>query len=283
MKNVAVRHYSPEPALRHPLRFLGGIFHDLVSARELAWQLLVRDLRANYRQSLLGYVWAFLPPLAWAAMFLVLNAQGLVRGGHTDEGYATFVLAGMVLWHVFADALVAPLRAITQARSLLARVKFPPEALLLAALGEVAIQFLVRTPLLAWVWGTTGVPEGQVLAKLCIGVVSLGVVGASLGVLLLPLGLLYQDVGRGLALVVSFWLLVTPVAYQPPAGGAGAAIVKWNPVSTLIITTREWCFGVNTEAPASFIAVSVIGALLLACGWILFRIALPHAVARLGS
>ncbi len=31
---------------------------DLLASRELAWRLMVRDISAQYRQSLFGVVWA---------------------------------------------------------------------------------------------------------------------------------------------------------------------------------------------------------------------------------
>jgi lipopolysaccharide transport system permease protein len=113
-------------------------------------------------------------------------------------------------------------------------------------------------------------------------VLAIGLTGVALGVLLLPLGLLYQDVGRGLALVTGFWLLLTPVAYPPPATGWGAALAQWNPVGPLITTVRGWWLGADTYATA-FPIVAVAAAAVLAGAWVVLRIALPHAVARLGS
>ena len=54
------------------------MFRDLAASRELAWRLFMRDLSARYRQSLLGYVWAFLPPLAATIPFVFLQITGLV-------------------------------------------------------------------------------------------------------------------------------------------------------------------------------------------------------------
>jgi lipopolysaccharide transport system permease protein len=51
-KNVII--YTPESSLRHPVCLLRDMFHDLFSARELAMQLAIRDVRAQYRQAALG-------------------------------------------------------------------------------------------------------------------------------------------------------------------------------------------------------------------------------------
>jgi len=44
--------------MRHPVRMLADMLHDLIAGRELAWQLAVRDIKAQYRQAFLGIFWA---------------------------------------------------------------------------------------------------------------------------------------------------------------------------------------------------------------------------------
>ena len=40
----------------------------------LAWQLFCRDFKAQYRQSLLGYVWAFVPVLATTLTWVFVSS-----------------------------------------------------------------------------------------------------------------------------------------------------------------------------------------------------------------
>jgi lipopolysaccharide transport system permease protein len=56
---------------------------DLLASRELAWRLLVRNLSAQYRQSWLGYAWAFLPPLFTTAIWVFLQSQQVLGVGDT--------------------------------------------------------------------------------------------------------------------------------------------------------------------------------------------------------
>ena len=88
--------YSAESALRHPGALAAAMWRDLKSSRELAWRLLVRNISAQYRQSIFGYLWAFLPPIATTATFLFLNAQGIMKVGETGIPYPAYVLVGSV-------------------------------------------------------------------------------------------------------------------------------------------------------------------------------------------
>jgi lipopolysaccharide transport system permease protein len=52
--------YTSESRIRHPWQLFQEMGRDLLASRELAWRLLVRDISAQYRQSLFGVLWAFL-------------------------------------------------------------------------------------------------------------------------------------------------------------------------------------------------------------------------------
>ena len=55
--------YTPESPLRHPLRMAVEMGQDAWNSRALAKRLVVRDISAQYRQTLRGYLWAVLLPL----------------------------------------------------------------------------------------------------------------------------------------------------------------------------------------------------------------------------
>jgi len=73
--------YTPDSELLSFGKLLRSMWTDLLASRELAWRLLVRNISAQYRQSLLGYAWAFVPPvftsLIW--IFFTCRVGGLVR------------------------------------------------------------------------------------------------------------------------------------------------------------------------------------------------------------
>jgi lipopolysaccharide transport system permease protein len=59
--------------------------------------------------------------------------------------------------------------------------------------------------------------------------------------------------------------------------------VKWNPVSPLIVATRDWItVGTTAHLPGFLIVVSLT-LLCLFAGWILYRLALPHLIERIGN
>ncbi len=61
--------YTSKSELKHPLKLIRNMFSDLLSCRDLTMSLLMRDINAKYRQSILGYLWACLPSLVTALTF----------------------------------------------------------------------------------------------------------------------------------------------------------------------------------------------------------------------
>src|SRR4029077_1454087 len=95
---------------------------DICSSKELAWRLFVRNISSRYRQTVLGYLWAFLPPIMTTVVFVYLQRVGFFAVGPTQVPYVAFVFAGLILWQAFTDALNAPLRMVQQSFSILTKV-----------------------------------------------------------------------------------------------------------------------------------------------------------------
>ena len=104
---------------------------DLKNSRELAWRLFVRDIKGTYRQSILGIGWAFIGPFVTTLTWLYLNYSGLITVGHTEIPYPLYIFSGTLLWSIFTSSLNAPSSAFGKAGTMLTRVNFPKEALLL--------------------------------------------------------------------------------------------------------------------------------------------------------
>lgn len=281
MQRVAV--YTPESAIRHPIKLLREMFRDLFASRELAWRLFVRDISARYRHSFLGYLWAFLPPIAGTFTFVMLNRSGILNVGDLPLPYPAYVMIGTLLWQVFADAINSPIKTVTAAKAMLAKINFPREALLISGMLEVLFNFLIRLVLLAAVFVYYGI-QPPITAPLALGgVCAIFCLGFMIGILLTPIGLLYSDIGHALSMILPFWMLFTPVIFKLPATGILAKLTLFNPVSPLINTTREWLAIGAASNFLSALIVFLVTLVLLFASWLIFRLAMPILVERIGG
>lgn len=280
---LPVRIYSPEPLLQHPIKMLRMLWRDIGAGRELAWRLTVRDTAAQYRQTMFGYVWAFLPPIVAAATFIFLRSQGLFSAGETAVPYAAFAMIGTMLWQVFVDALQSPLQQLQMAKPMLAKINFPREAILLSGIYKVFFAFLIRLVLLAAVLIIFRVMPNWQILLLPVAFTSLLCTGMSVGLALVPIGGLYGDVGKILPMITAFLMLLTPVVYPPKSEGIVGILSKWNPLSHLMITARQSVTGEAFTNLPQFALIFAASIVLLLISLVAFRIAIPHLIARMGG
>lgn len=275
--------HTPDSLLRHPRYLARSMWLDLLASRELAWRLMVRDISAQYRQALLGVVWAFIPPIAMALGFTLARDANVFTVGETDIPYPAYVMFNTALWQTFTDAATGPVQAIIQAKPMLARVNFPREAIVLAKLGEVGFNFGIKLILIVALFIYFRVPVSWAVLLAPVALIHLILLGMLVGVLLAPIGVLYQDVSKSLNMIMGFWLFLTPVIYPVPKEGIFGVLVAFNPVTPLLTTLRELATTGVVTNPVGFWVVSggtLVGLMLT---WISFRIAIPYVVERVTS
>ncbi|MCG6137770.1 MAG: ABC transporter permease [Nostoc sp. LLA-1] len=275
--------YTPESTLRHPLTLFRQMWRDLIASRELAWRLMIRDISAQYRQSFLGIAWAFLPPIVMAVGFTLASNANVISIGATDLPYPAYVMFSTALWQTFVEALNGPVQAVTVAKPMLARVNFPREALILAKIGEVFFNFAIKLILIVALFIWFRIPIGWTVLLTPVPLINLVLLGTFIGILLAPLGVLYQDVSKGLTLITGFWLFLTPIVYPVPTEGTFGLLVQFNPVTPLLVTTRELATTGIVSEPVGFWLVSMITLVGLLLTWITFRLAMPFVVERVSS
>jgi lipopolysaccharide transport system permease protein len=274
--------YTPESVLRHPLRFLRRIAGDLGRSHGLGWRLAVRDLRAQYRQAALGVLWALILPIGTAGVWFLMRNSGIVNAGDTGMPYGLYVFTGTMLWGIFADAVHAPVQQATAAKPLLAKVSFPPEALVISAGYQTILAAAIKVALVMVAVYIAGIAPGLPMLLLPLGAIALVLAGMALGLLLTPVGLLYTDVAKSLPLLAQFLMYLSPVVYAAPRSGWMADLMRINPTTPLITATRDWAIGAG-GLPHGFLSVVAGSLILMFVLWAVFKAAMPILVERMGT
>lgn len=275
--------YGTESPVRQPGKLLRSMWTDLCRSRGLAWRLFIRDISALYRQSLLGYIWAFLPPIATTLTFTLLRSQSVFDVPPTNIPYPAFVFIGTLFWQTFIDTLNSPLKAVTQAKSMLTKINFPREALILAGLGECLFNFLVRVLLLVPVMLYYHISISSTILLLPIVLLGLVAMALAIGLTLVPIGALYTDISRGILLISTFWMLLTPVVYPPATAGLTGLLNSINPASLAVTTCREILIGDPLTYLPGFVVASLLALVVTGIAWVFYRLFMPILIERMGS
>lgn len=273
--------YSSVSTLRKPGQFLRSAFSDLRRCWEPATHLFLKNMRGRHRQSFLGYAWLLLPPLASAVVWTGLNSSGIISVGETKVPYPLFVLIGTMFWSAFVEALKCPIMDLKGARDILVKVRMPHEAVILAGLGNVLFNFLIRALLVAAAFLYYGRLPGWTIFLTPLVLLSVVCLGLAIGLWLAPVGLLYDDVNRTLDVALGFGFLITPIVYPVPKTWPVSLVSELNPLVPLLLTGRSWLQGFDLPPAPGFFGVTLAALAALFAAWIFYRVAKPHLVSRL--
>ncbi|MFN2194648.1 MAG: ABC transporter permease [Anaerolineales bacterium] len=281
--NLPVVRYSSESQMRTPGKLVRSMLADVAASRELSWRLFIRDLNAQYRQSLFGVIWAFIPPIVTSLIFIVLNSRKVIDFGDVGIPYAAYVLVGTILWQMFSESLNAPLKSVTAAQQLLAKVNFPREALIISAIYLTVFNSLIKGLVIGAVIIIFRLQPGWGIIFAPLAIMMLILLGIALGLLVTPIGMLYTDVATSLPIIVQLAFFVTPVVYPPPQNFPFSLIAVLNPVSPLLIAARDLLTTGTLTNPLAVALVSGFVLLALLLGWLIYRVALPILIERMSS
>jgi lipopolysaccharide transport system permease protein len=249
--------------------------------RELVRRVVVRNFRAQYRQSLLGYLWAFIPSVATAVGFSLAKEAQVIRVGETPIPYIVYVMVGTVLWQTYIDALNGPIDALREFKGIMNQIYLPPEIIVLSQIGELLVEFLIKLLMLAAVFILYGISPGPMILLVPVLLLLLILQATVLGLILAPLGMLYHDILKAIPVLTSFWFLLTPVVYPiPKPGGIFSLAVRLNPATHFLVATREAMTGGVVSNPWLLVTGGVISLFAFVLFLIAFRISVPFVVER---
>ena len=253
-------------------------------AHALGFRFAERNIRARYRQSLLGVLWALVPPLATAAIWIFLNQKNIVTLNHTGSNYPLFVITGTMLWSVFSSAVTMPIQTIQANAPILVKINFPRESLIITAFYEIVFNSLITLVIIMAELIIFKVPLTAYTLLFFPAMLVLILLGMCLGLMILPLALLYKDVQFALPTFLQLAMYATPVVYAASEYNGVFKILAWNPVSPVLTSARDWLLGVNLNpafGPLIFVALASIFILMM--GMVLQRIAMEILIERLGT
>lgn len=282
-RRMEKRVYTPQSNIRKPLTMVREMAVDIRKGNDLAKRLTIRDIKALYRQSFLGILWAFILPLANTLVWVFLNGSGIVSMGETDIPYPIYVFSGTMIWAIFMESMQAPIEKTTQNKSIISKVNFPREALIVAGIYQGLFNAAVKAVILIAALAFMGYFGGWQLLLFPLGVLSLVFGGTAIGLMLTPLGMLYTDISKGIPLVMQFLMYTTPVVYAIPDEGLTADVIRNNPITPLIMVTRDWLTGMQTQFLEGFLWVNlfILGFLILML--VAYRLAMPILVERMNA
>lgn len=279
---MQIRKYSPRNDQKL-IPLFKEIFQGFIEGSDLGWRLFIRDFKASYRKSYLGIFWTFLPPLATAGVWIFLNNEQVIKFQNAPMEYTAFVLCGTILWSLFAEAINKPMQRYQGAMGMMSKLNFPRESLILASFYDLIYSLVLKLIVLIPILWILGYPPSFNFFLVIPAILGLLFMGISLGILLSPLGLLYNDIGRALPIVLPFLMYFCPVIYPLGKGQMSKKLQMLNPVTPFLENARSLMGGYGFEMQSELIVWSVFSLVFFLLGLLVIKISLPIIVERSGG
>lgn len=270
--------YTPQGVSRAGIGGWRIMLQEMAESRRLIWLLIVRDISVRYRQSILGYVWAVVPQIATVAVFAFLHSTRVLPIGETKIPYVAYALWGISVWQLFAGCLSSCANSLTSSGSLVTKINFPREALVIAALGQPFFDFLVRSiPIIAvFLWCGVAPAWQSLFLPLLLAPIALLALG--LGFVLSISNLVIRDTANALGTALMIGMFLTPVLYPPPVRWPFYWINILNPLSPLLSATQDLIALGFLTRPEMFAAACVVSLASFLAGWRAFRITILRVI-----
>jgi lipopolysaccharide transport system permease protein len=182
--------------------------------KDLLSELVKREIKARYKQSILGYAWVILVPLLnLVVMSLVFSYFIRIQTG--DVPYAVYLFVGLVPWTFMSNSIAMATSSLVSNSSLITKITLPRMVFPISVIFSKIIDFLLSLVILLifLVFFGIGLKITLVLLPLVFLVQLVLVIGISL--ILSAINVFFRDVENILGVFLMLWMYLTPIVYPP--------------------------------------------------------------------
>ncbi|MEI8067728.1 MAG: ABC transporter permease [Candidatus Shapirobacteria bacterium] len=242
--------------------------------RELLWQMVAREVKSRYKQSVLGYFWVILNPLA--QMLVMSFAFSIIMRIPTNSSsnipYSIFLFVALLPWTLFSNSLASASASLVGAGSLITKIYFPRTILVLATVIAKIIDFLFASSILIIYMIIYQIPVGiNILWIIPIFFIQ-QIFTLGLSLFFAAANLLYRDIQYLLSLVLTLWLYLTPVIYPADiVPEKFRMLFQLNPMAVIVNAYRQVILGGGIPKYSSLIIATVLSFIILLIGLRYFK------------
>ncbi|MEZ3159105.1 ABC transporter permease [Microbacterium sp. BWT-B31] len=195
------------------MRGTWGSVRELFANRELLGLLTRREIRAKYKDSVLGMLWSIARPLVQLGMYYLVLGQFL-RAARGIPDFAVFIFAGLAIWGLFSEIVSQGTGTMVANAALIKKVHLPREIFPLATVGSALFNFALQFVILLAATLLTGGMNLEHFVALPLAILVTLTWALALAFVLSAVNVYLRDMTYivELALMIGFWF--SPIVYS---------------------------------------------------------------------
>ncbi len=261
---------------------------ELWAYRDLIYNLVRRDLKVRYKNSLLGIVWSWLNPLLLMLIFTFVFEYWLVDKS-TPNPHIRF-LSALLPWNFFVGAVMGGIPSVISNSHLVKKVYFPREVLPISVVLSNLINFLMSLPVLFLLILISGAPLTERVLLLPIPIFIEVMFAIGIVLFLSTVEVFYRDTHMLMDVGMQAWFFLTPIIYtisslQEQVTWLGITfnprvwLFRLNPMASIVNTYQDILYFGELTALDFLSRTAVTAAIILVFGYAFFR----HYSGRFGE
>jgi lipopolysaccharide transport system permease protein len=247
---------------------------DVIKWHELLWQMVGREVKARYKQSILGYFWVILNPLA--QMLVMSFAFSIILRIPTNAAsnipYSIFLFVALLPWNLFANSLGSATGSLVGSSSLITKVYFPRTILVLSTVLAKIVDFLFASIVLVIYMIAYHIPVTlNILWVIPIFFIQ-QIFTLGLSFFFAAANLIYRDIQYLLNMIILLWMYGTPIFYPADLVPEKYKIlIQMNPIAVIINAYRQTILGGGSPNYSSLLIALLLSFIVLLIGLSYFK------------
>ncbi len=252
---------------------------ELYRYRELIKNLVIRDLKVRYKNSVLGVLWSLLNPLLMTLVFTVVFTL-LVPTGKLQH-FPVFFMSGFLPWAFFSTSVIAATGSIVGNAHLIKKVYFPREILPLSVVLANLVNFLLALLVLFAMLAVFRMRLNLAVLMLPLIILAELIFALGMAFLLSTANVFYRDTQHILEILLQAWFFLTPIFYPidilPKSQkllGLTVDLQLWlrrlNPMASLVASYQDVLYWGSPTGLDFFLRTFVTCAVVFVVGYLVF-------------
>ncbi len=233
----------------------------------LAW----REISTRYKQSFLGFFWVVLNPF-FQMIIMSFVFSHIIRFQTIGVPYPIFLYAGLLPWIYFTNSLNHATNVLVSDASLIKKIYFPREVLVLSTLFAKTFDFFISAIIFFLLMIFYQIPFTPFIFYFFLIFIIQFVFTFALALFLSWANLFYRDIQYLLNLIITLWFYLTPIIYPVEFFPEKYRFIfKLNPMSVFINAYRQVLLGGDSPKWESLILGIIISGLSFIISYLIFK------------
>lgn len=191
---------------------------ELADTRELLGNLVAREVKGQYRRTVLGQLWSLLNPIATMLVYsivfgLIFRARPAAGDPSGLDLYPLWLMSGLLAWSYFSRVVNSGLSSIVTNAGLVKKVYFPRMHLPLAVTLSTGVTWSIELGVLIVALLIFGGMPLPFLPLVVVAMVLLALFATGFAMLLAILNVHFRDTKHFTSILLQMWMYLTPIIY----------------------------------------------------------------------